>query len=75
MRISTDTVVNDTGLPDPWCPTPRQIPVQDLPEETLVFLLASRFCDSDRLLDLAWTLFGQTASRLGARAGDLRFRA
>ena len=32
--------------------------VQDLPQEALVFLLASRFCDSDRLLDLAWALFG-----------------
>ncbi len=34
--------------------------VECLPEETLVFLLASRFCDSDRLLDLAWKLFGAT---------------
>ncbi len=59
MRISTDTVINDTGLPDRLVPDAGQIPVQDLPQETLVFLLASRFCDSDRLLDLAWTLFGQ----------------
>lgn len=36
----------------------RQAPVEEHPEETLVFLLASRLCDSDRLLDLAWTLFG-----------------
>jgi len=60
MRISTDTVVSDTGLPDRLVPDAGQIPVQDLPQETLVFLLASRFCDSDRLLDLAWTLFGHT---------------
>jgi Transglutaminase-like superfamily len=33
------------------------VAVEKLPEEALVFLLASRFCDSDRLLDLAWTLF------------------
>jgi transglutaminase-like putative cysteine protease len=32
-----------------------------LPPEALVFLLASRYCDSDRLIDLAWTLFGQTS--------------
>ena len=31
-----------------------------LPEEALVFLIASRYCDSDRLLDLAWTHFGET---------------
>ena len=36
----------------------RQIPVEELPEEALEFLLASRYCDSDRLLDLAWELFG-----------------
>jgi transglutaminase-like putative cysteine protease len=60
MRIATDTVVNDTGLPDARAPGAVQIPVQELPEKTLVFLIASRYCDSDRLLDLAWTLFGQT---------------
>jgi transglutaminase-like putative cysteine protease len=60
MRISTDTVVRDTGRPDPVLSGAAQMSVQDLPQETLVFLLASRFCDSDRLLDLAWTLFGKT---------------
>jgi transglutaminase-like putative cysteine protease len=60
LRIATDTVVSDTGLPDAIVSDAAQIPVQELPEEALVFLLASRFCDSDRLLDLAWTLFGQT---------------
>jgi transglutaminase-like putative cysteine protease len=60
MRISTDTVVNDTGLPDRTVLNAAQVPVEELPEDALVFLLASRFCDSDRLLDLSWSLFGQT---------------
>jgi transglutaminase-like putative cysteine protease len=60
MRISTDTVVRDTGLTDPVVANAGQVQVQDLPEDTLVFLLASRFCDSDRLLNLAWTLFAHT---------------
>jgi len=60
MRISTDTVVRDSGRPDPILSGASQMSVQDLPQETLVFLLASRFCDSDRLLDLAWRLFGKT---------------
>jgi transglutaminase-like putative cysteine protease len=60
MSISTDTVINDTGLPDPAAPDAGQVLVHELPEETLVFLLASRYCDSDRMLDLAWKLFGQT---------------
>ena len=42
------------------CRTLRRVPVEELPEDALVFLIASRYCDSDRLLDLAWTLFGQT---------------
>ena len=60
MRISADFVVRDSGRPDPAAPEARQVPVEALPEEALVFLLASRFCDSDRLLDLAWSLFGET---------------
>ena len=60
MLISADFVVRDTGRPDPVVSDVRQVPVEELPEEALVFLLASRFCDSDRLLDLAWTLFGTT---------------
>ena len=48
------------GEPMQSSPTPAQIPVEALPEEAIVFLLPSRFCDSDRLLDLAWTLFGHT---------------
>ena len=60
IRISTDTVIRDSGLPDPVVPGARQHPVEELPDEALVFLLASRFCESDRMLDLAWSLFGQT---------------
>ncbi|MFM9940782.1 MAG: transglutaminase-like domain-containing protein [Hyphomicrobiaceae bacterium] len=61
MSISADAVVGDTGLPDPVMPLAIQVPIELLPEETLVFLLASRFCDSDQLLDLAWTQFGHVA--------------
>lgn len=60
MLISADYIVRDSGRPDPVVPDARQVRVEELPEEALVFLLASRFCDSDRLLDLAWNLFGAT---------------
>jgi transglutaminase-like putative cysteine protease len=60
MLISADFVVRDSGLPDPIVSDAQQFPVEELPEEALVFLLASRFCDSDRLLDLAWSLFGES---------------
>jgi transglutaminase-like putative cysteine protease len=60
VRISADTVIRDSGLPDPVVPGATQVPVEELPEAALVFLLASRFCDSDRMLDLAWSHFGTT---------------
>ena len=74
IRLSADAIVNDTGKPDVVAAAAQQIPVQDLPEETLVFLLGSRYCETDRLSEVAWGLFGEFASRMGARPGHLRFR-
>jgi transglutaminase-like putative cysteine protease len=59
LRVSSDAVVNDGGLPDPYVPDAQQVPVADLPGDTLVFLLGSRYCDTDRLSQTAWDLFGQ----------------
>jgi transglutaminase-like putative cysteine protease len=59
-RVSADALVHDTGLPDVIVPQAQQIPVPDLPEDTLVFLLGSRYCETDRLSETAWNLFGQT---------------
>ncbi len=42
--LSTNAVISDNGLPDVIPPAAPQVPVESLPEETLVFLLASRFC-------------------------------
>jgi len=58
--ISTNALVKDNGLPDPVFPDARQHAVQDLPAETLVYLLGSRYCETDRLSDIAWALFGNT---------------
>ena len=60
IRIASTAVVRDTGALDAAVPSACQHPVQDLPEETLVFLLGSRYCDTDRLSETAWTLFGHT---------------
>jgi transglutaminase-like putative cysteine protease len=59
-RISTDALVNDTGAPDMVVPDAHQVAVPDLPEETLIFLLGSRYCETDRLSETAWNLFGKT---------------
>lgn len=59
VRFSTDAIVNDSGLPDVVVPSAWQHPVESLPEETLLFLLGSRYCETDRLSQVAWELFGQ----------------
>lgn len=61
VSIWCDTLIADSGLPDPVVTDARQTPVEQLPEDALVFLLASRFCDSDVMLYLAWSLFGTAA--------------
>jgi len=58
LRLTTDTVVHDSGLPDAVNPSAGQRPVPELPEETLVFLLGSRYCETDLLTEAAWSLFG-----------------
>ncbi len=57
-RIRTDALVNDSGLSDLVVPGARQLPVEQLSEETLLFLLGSRYCETDLLLPIAWQLFG-----------------
>jgi transglutaminase-like putative cysteine protease len=60
FRVASTAVVRDTGLPDVILPNARQHRVQDLPEDTLMYLLGSRYCETDRLSDVAWSLFGNT---------------
>ena len=59
--LHNDAVVEDCGLPDLQAPAAPQALVPDLPNETLQFLLASRYCEVDsELKDLAWSLFSNT---------------
>ena len=60
MRLSGDGEVSDSGLPDIVAPSAPQHPVEDLPAETIVYLLGSRYCETDRLSDIAWQLFANT---------------
>ena len=54
IRLSGNAVVRDTGEPDLFAPGAQQHAVRDLPEETLVFLLGSRYCETDLLSEAAW---------------------
>ena len=56
--ISSDALVRDTGLPDVVAPQLAQVPVEQLPESTLVYLLGSRYCETDQLSVIAWQRFG-----------------
>jgi transglutaminase-like putative cysteine protease len=58
LRISTDAVIENDGLPDKVAPQARAVPVGELPTEVLVFLLGSRYCETDALSQTAWSLFG-----------------
>lgn len=61
IRFTTDALINDSGRPDEIVPSAQQMAVEQLPGETLVYLLGSRYCETDRLSETAWELFGQTA--------------
>jgi transglutaminase-like putative cysteine protease len=60
IRIATDAIIQDSGLPDAVEPQAEQHPVQDLPSDTLIYLLGSRYCETDRLSETAWSLFERT---------------
>jgi transglutaminase-like putative cysteine protease len=56
--ISTDALIHDDGAADVVAPWALQVPVELLPESTLVYLLGSRYCETDQLSDIAWQRFG-----------------
>jgi transglutaminase-like putative cysteine protease len=60
IEISTDAVVADSGRPDAVEPGARAHEIAELPHDTLVFLLGSRYCETERLMNTAWSLFGKT---------------
>ena len=58
MTIIADFLVADSGKPDEVAPAGGYQTLDQLPAETLVFLLGSRYCETDRLSDFAWSTFG-----------------
>lgn len=62
VRLQHSATVRDTGQPDPVVPDAVQHPVDQLPPDTLLYLLASRYCEVDsELMTFAWDTFGATA--------------
>lgn len=58
-RLRYDAVAEVSPLPDPVLPELPGTPVDQLPDEVLIYTLPSRYCPSDLVLDDAWRLFGE----------------
>jgi transglutaminase-like putative cysteine protease len=65
LRLQYENVIEDSGLPDATNPAAGQLEVADLPADALQFLLGSRYCEPDRLSDVAWSLFGASPTGWG----------
>ena len=59
VTFSNRFVIRDSGEPDETPPDVRTTPITDLPDDVLLFLVSSRYCDSDKLADFAWSRFGK----------------
>lgn len=58
IRLEASGVVHDSGVPDPVHTHAREVAPARLPEDVLVYLLGSRYCETDKLSGQAWNLFG-----------------
>jgi transglutaminase-like putative cysteine protease len=65
ITISTGFVIDDPFNSDAVVPASRALPVDELPSDVLLYLLGSRYCETDRLLPLAWSTFGGYAPGWG----------
>jgi hypothetical protein len=70
MRLAADGTVRDSGLPDVIAPSASQHAVEDRPAEAIVYLLGSRYCETDRLSDVAWKLYEKTTP-VGVKGREL----
>jgi transglutaminase-like putative cysteine protease len=60
VRLTGRAIVNDSGAPEPVEPDAVQHPIEELPDDCLLYLMGSRYCETDKLTDIAWRLFKDT---------------
>ena len=58
LTIWGDATIEDDGALDRMVPGAREMPVSELPDHCLVYLMGSRYCETDRLSQIAWDTFG-----------------
>jgi transglutaminase-like putative cysteine protease len=71
--LSSDFIIRDSGEPDPVTPDAIQHPVEELPDDAITFLLASRYCETEHLLALAWRLFGDVPPGWGRAQAIVKY--
>jgi transglutaminase-like putative cysteine protease len=60
LTLETDFVIDDAGASVEPPPDAAEVPIEFLPDDVLPYLLASRYCETDKLSPVAWSLFGDT---------------
>jgi transglutaminase-like putative cysteine protease len=60
FRFHNSTLIRDSGAPDPQGVDAREVPVQHLPTDMLIFLMSSRYCEVDLMTNIAMELFGNS---------------
>ena len=65
ILITADALIEDSGKPEPAAWDAWQHPVEDLPDDVLLFLLGSRYCETELLSGFAWQQFGNAPSGWG----------
>ncbi len=61
IRVSADAVFEDSGIPEPAHLEAQDTAISALPHDALIYLLPSRYCESDLLASEALRLFGHLA--------------
>lgn len=59
LTIWGDATIEDDGKSDPVTLHAREFPVPQLPDDCLGYLMGSRYCETDRLSQIAWDTFGK----------------
>ena len=60
FRVRSDSTIEVDGTPDPVLMHLPETPLADLPDQALLYLIGSRYCETDRLSQFAWDRFGST---------------
>ena len=72
LTISNAGVIEVSGLPDPVVADAAEVPVAELPDNTLLYLVGSRYVETDKLSQIAWDLLCKSPPSSTAYHSDQR---